>query len=171
MKVQFELVIGENKYTLIEDVESNKDFFKKLHFYSALPKVGPNGETDLALRYRKTKDGHDYYSIVTEKGKKEFKFGQQKGAGEVLFPKGWEPLYNAGNSEEDGEGQAPSAGLGSPSVGLGGAQPQQAQSVGLGAPAAQQYTPAPAAPAATPPPAASQQVNDISKDILASFGI
>src|SRR6185436_20979988 len=100
MKVQFELVIGENKFTLTEEVESNADFFKKLHFYSTLPKVGPNGETDLVLTYRLAQKQYEYYSIVSQKAQMEFKFGQAKDNKGNLFAKGWEPLYNSESSEE-----------------------------------------------------------------------
>lgn len=177
MKVQFELVIGENKFTLTEEVESNTDFFKKLHFYSTLPKVGPNGETDLQLRFRVAQKQYEYYSIVSEKAGMEFKFGQPKEAKGVLFPKGWEPLFKAEGEDESNEA-GNSAGMGS--VGLGGLgatvaptpapAAAQAPAAGLGAVSAPaQATPKPAA--AAPAPAATPQVAAQASSILAKFGI
>lgn len=180
MKVQFELTIGENKFTLIEDVDSHTDFFKKLNFYSTLPKTGPNGETDLVLRHRiaTTKAGKkvDYFSIVSEKAKQEFKFGQSQQVKDALFPKGWEPLFQKdGAVDDESEEKAQSASV--PSVGLGGLgappaarMPTPAPSVGLGgAPKAA----APVAAAPTPAPAAlvSPQVQNKAANILAKFGI
>jgi hypothetical protein len=189
MKVQFELVIGQSKYTLIEDVESNTDFFKKLHFYSTLPRVGPNGETDLVLRYRVAQKQYEYFSIVSEKAGMEFKFGQPKEAKGELFPKGWEPLYKADGEEEAGNGASQANSTG----GLGGlGAPQQAPSAapaagtsvgmgGLGATAAPRTpTPAPAAatpstptpaPAASAPQAAAAPVQAQANNILAKFGL
>ena len=176
MKVQFELTIGQNKFTLIEDVETHADFFKKLDFYSALPKTGPNGEDDLVLRHRKakTKDGKpcDYFSIVSQKAKQEYKFGQSQGVNGQLFPKGWEPLYNASGTEQsddqsDDQSVAPGTniGLGAPS-----AQPKAvtkaSASAGLGASA----TPAPAAPSATAV-APNAAVKEKAANVLSKFGI
>src|SRR5712675_2205660 len=103
MKVQFELTIGLNKFTLIEDVDSHTDFFKKMAFYSALPKTGPNGETDLVIQHRVAQKQYDYYSIVCKSADMEYKFGQPKEAQGVLFPKGWEKIYHG--DQADGEAQ------------------------------------------------------------------
>lgn len=174
MQVQFKLTIGENEFTLVENVESHSDFFKKLHFYSTLPKVGPNGETDLVLTYRVAQKQYEYYSIVSQKAQMEFKFGQSKDAKGTLFAKGWEPLFKSEGSEEGAEDSGASVGG---SVGLGGpaaaaaaqtAAPQAA-SVGLGLTTAKMPTPAPApaaAPAAAPPQVKAQAAN-----ILSKFGI
>lgn len=190
MKVQFELTIGENKFTLSEDVESHADFFKKLDFYSGLPKAGPNGETDLVLRHRvaKTKDGKPcaYFSIVSEKAGMEFKFGQSQTTVGSLFPKGWEAVYRANGAATDDTGDdqqqsiAPgqSVGLGAPAVAPQIMQqttgvnvgPKVTASSGLGAaqaapkPAAAQT----AAPAAGAPPT---QVQNQAKSVLSKFGI
>lgn len=178
MQVQFELTIGNNKFTLIETVDSHTDFFKKLNFYSTLPKVGPNGETDLVLRHRlaTTKDRKkvDYYSIVSEKAKAEFKFGQSQTVNGGLFPKGWEPLFNAEGSDEDSQGNEEQAIAPGTSVGLGAPVAQApAQSAGLGVsqPAAK---PAQAVkPAAAPVTngAAPTQVQNQAKSVLSKFGI
>lgn len=165
MKVQFELVIGQNKFTLIEEVESNAEFFKKLHFYSTLPQVGPNGETDLVLTYRVAQKQYEYYSIVSQKAQQEFRFGQQKDGKGALFAKGWEPLYKAEREDEEQTSASTSGGLGTPVATTSAPVARQAQNVGLGgpAPAPQAAAPTPAAP----PPARTQPANDI----LAKFGI
>jgi hypothetical protein len=172
MKVQFELVIGENKFTLSEDVENHSDFFKKLHFYSTLPKVGPNGETDLVLTYRVAQKQYEYYSIVSQKAQQEFKFGQSKESKGMLFAKGWEPLYKAENEEESTQPMQASAGLGAP------APAAQPSTQGIGQPAPQRSaapTPAPAARTSAPTPAAAPaanpQVQTQAASILAKFGI
>lgn len=168
MQVQFKLTIGENEFTLVENVDTHTDFFKKLHFYSTLPKVGPNGETDLVLTYRVAQKQYEYYSIVSQKAKQEFKFGQSKDAKGTLFSKGWEPLYEGDGADADQEQANSGAGQ---SVGLGGlgatALPQTAApAMGLGATAA----PKPAA-TPTPAPAAPAAVQGQAASILAKFGI
>jgi hypothetical protein len=182
MQVQFELVVGENKFTLTENVENHSEFFQKLHFYSTLPKVGPNGETDLVLTFRVAQGQYEYYSIVSKKAGLEYKFGQSKKNDGSLFGKGWEPVYNAnGNNEEgsDDQGIAPgqSVGLGAPAS----APPQQTTGIaaapkvnaaskpvtGLGATAAKP-TPATASTASGPIPI---QVQNQAKNVLSKFGI
>ena len=174
MQVQFKLVIGSNEFTLIETVESHVEFFKKLNFYSTLPKEGPNGEKDLELRYRVAQGQYEYYSIVCKSAGQEFKFGQSKTVGD-LFPKGWEPLYNANANGEEGQEDQPMAP--GTSVGLGAQTPAAAQA----APAQRAATPAglgsaqvtkPAAKAATPPPnGAAPNVQNQAKNVLSKFGI
>ncbi len=179
MKVQFELTIGENRFTLIEEVETNADFFKKLHFYSTLPKVGPNGETDLVLTYRVAQKQYEYYSIVSQKAQQEFRFGQSKESKGQLFAKGWEALFVGEDEASEGASAGIGGGIGAPAP---AAAPQAAAPTahtGIGAPAAKTPAPAPAAktqapaPAAaktqapTPPPATQAQ----AQSILAKFGI
>ena len=178
MKVQFELTIGENKFTLIEDVESHVEFFKKLNFYSTLPKQGPNGETDLVLRHRlaTTQAGKkvDYYSIVSEKAQQEFKFGQSQQVPGGLFPKGWEPLFKAqqGETTESDDAQASQPATGG--LGATSQAPKPASTGGLGsATKTAAPTPTPAAqpvstPTQTPPPPA---VAAQASNVLAKFGI
>lgn len=174
MKVQFELEIGKNKFTLIEDVETNADFFKKLSFYSTLPKVGPNGEDDLVIQYRVAQKQYEYYSIVSQKAGQEFKFGQSKEAKGSLFAKGWEPLYKA-DGDEDGDSQsAPSGGIGigAPSAAPApAAAPAAGASIGIGAPKAATPAPAPAAAKPAAAPAAAPQVAAQAANILSKFGI
>lgn len=165
MQVQFELTIGENKFTLTEEVENHIDFFKKLHFYSTLPKVGPNGETDLVLAYRVAQKKYDYFSIVSQKAQMEFKFGQSIDSKGTLFAKGWEPLFKAENETTDEfETQNTSSGN---NVGLGATRAVPAQKAplsGLGA----QTLPTPTAAAVTPVPS---QVQAQAKNVLSKFGI
>ena len=120
MQVQFKLTVGENEFTLVDEVESHSDFFKKMSFYSTLPKVGPNGETDLVIQHRRAQDKYDYYSIVSKKADMEFKFGQSTVQGQ-LFAKGWEPLYKGDGSESDeanvsDQSSGSSGGLGAPTL-------------------------------------------------------
>lgn len=180
MQVQFKLTIGENEFTLVETVDNHSDFFKKLHFYSTLPKVGPNGETDLVLTYRVAQKQYEYYSIVSQKAQMEFKFGQSKDAKGTLFAKGWEPLFKGEGSEDGAEdGQQQSSGLGGvapgASVGLGGpaAAPAPKAATGLATLGTlKAATPAPAPAAAAPKPAeAAPQVKAQAANILSKFGI
>lgn len=99
MQVQYKLQVGENEFVLTEQVTSHREFFETMSFYSNLPKVGPNGETDLELMYRRAQGKYDYYSIVSKQAGKEFKFGIPKEDAESLFPKGWEDLYSSEKSE------------------------------------------------------------------------
>jgi hypothetical protein len=165
MKVQFELTIGENKFTLIEDVENNADFFKKMSFYSSLPKVGPNGETDLVLQHRVAQKQYDYYSIVSKKADQEYKFGQSKETKGALFAKGWEPLFRSEAGEESSE-DAPSH---------TGIQPPQASAPRAAAPSTGFKAPTPAAPPAqaapTPAPTVSPQVQSQATNVLSKFGL
>jgi hypothetical protein len=184
MQVQFKLNVGRNEFTLVENVESHADFFKKMAFYSTLPKVGPGGEDDLVIQHRVAQKVYDYFSIVSQKAKMEFKFGQSKTAPGSLFAKGWEPLYEGGDEAGEGAentgggigftGAAQNVGLGGPSIGIGGPQAQQTPTPasapqGIGALAASAApTPAaqPSAPAQTPP-----AVQKKANDILAKFGV
>jgi len=158
MKVQFELTIGQNKFTLEEDVESNADFFKKLHFYSTLPKVGPNGETDLVLSYRVAQKQYEYYSIVSEKAQMEFRFGMSKEGKGKLFSKGWEPLHRR-TSEEAEESDTPRE----PAAPIKAAVRTAKPTVGRTATVKREESPVPT-PAA--PEVAAQAAN-----ILSKFGI
>lgn len=93
MQVEYKLTIGQDEFRITGNVETEIEFFEKMSFYAGLPKTGPNGETDLKLTFRSTKEGYKYYSLVSEQAGQEFKFGQVKDAGGELFPKGWEALY------------------------------------------------------------------------------
>lgn len=141
MRVQFELMIGENKFTLIEDVENNADFFKKLAFYSTLPKVGPNGETDLVIQHRVAQKQYDYYSIVSKKAGMEFKFGQSKDAKGGLFAKGWEPLYKGDQESEESNNQNNQSAPVSAFTGFGGGAQVANTAQPAAQPAAQQSAP------------------------------
>lgn len=165
MKVQFELAVGENKFTLIEDVETHSDFFKKLSFYATLPKVGPNGETDLVLTYRVAQKQYEYYSIVSQKAGMEYKFGQSKDSKGSLFAKGWEPLYQA-DSQEDGDNSVGMGGIVAPAstpTPAPAAAPRAAQPAPTAAPTS-------AAPTSAAAPAQAKVANQAA-NILAKFGI
>jgi hypothetical protein len=110
MQVQYKLKIGQDEFTLTADVKDEKSFFEEMSFYSNLPRTAPGGSTDLKLVFRSTSEGHKYYSIISEKEKMEYKFGQNKEKkGNGLYPKGWEPLYGA--DQVPGQQANPLAGL------------------------------------------------------------
>lgn len=104
MKITSRIKLGQDEFELSMDVADEREFFQQMSFYSSLPRTAPNGADDLKVRFRTTKDGDTYYSLVSETEKMEFKLGQQK-KDDRLFPKGWEPLYQGADSE-DGQGQA-----------------------------------------------------------------
>lgn len=184
MQAKFRLTIGQDEFELNFDVKDEKDFFEQVSFYSGLPKTAPGGSTDLKIAFRTTKEGHKYYSLVSEKEKKEFKLGQNKEAqGGGLFPKGWDDLYEAEGSQNSGQTQQSAA----PIIGqqttaraqtqapiIGQQAPQQAPAVQYAPP------PQPAAPAVTSAPqsvatpaaaSANPQVTQVATNVLARFGI
>ncbi len=93
MQFQFKLKIGQTEFTFGETATTQTEFFKKVSFYTSLPQVGPNGEDDLVVVFRTTKEGHEYYSLISDKAGMEYKFGQSQKAPGELFGKGWEPKY------------------------------------------------------------------------------
>lgn len=122
MQVEYRLKLGQDEFVLKADVKDEKQFFEVMAFYSNLPKTAPGGATDLVLVFRTTKKGHKYYSLISEKEKMEFKFGQAlEATGGGLFPKGWFPAYQVDADEQD--------------------QPQQQQSAPVPQPAFQMPTP------------------------------
>ncbi len=103
MQFSFKITVGTTEFTIQETATNHLEFFKKASFFTTLPTVGPNQETDLELRARTTQKGV-YYSIVSPSAKKEFKLGvSQKEAG-TLFPKGWDDLYVGNNNNDNEEG-------------------------------------------------------------------
>lgn len=97
-KVEVPIKLGSRVLNVSFVADSELEIFKKASFLmSDIPQVGPNGETDLRLLYRRTQDGdYDYYSIVSDKAGQEFQFGQSKKNPGQLFPKGWVKLYKKG---------------------------------------------------------------------------
>ena len=55
--------------------------------------------TKIFPRYSKTQGGYEYYSLVCQNCKWEFKFGQRK-ADNQLYPKGWEPGYSKEGAQD-----------------------------------------------------------------------
>lgn len=76
MQAEYTLKLGTDEFKLTVTAETEVEFFEKLAFYAGLPKVGPNGETDLKLTFRTTAKGYKYYSIVSEEAGQEFQLGQ-----------------------------------------------------------------------------------------------
>ena len=121
LNVEYRLKLGQDEFVLKAEVKDEKEFFEQMSFYSNLPRTAPGGSTDLKLVFRKTKKGHKYYSLISDKEKMEFKLGQNLDAnGGGLFPKGWEPAYQEG-ADEDGPSQQ-----GAPIIGGQQTAPQQA---------------------------------------------
>lgn len=112
MQVEYTIKLGQDEFKLIANVENEIEFFSKLSFYSSLPKTGPGGETDLKISHRTTKEGHNYYSLVSELAGQEFRFGlltAKNGGG--LYPKGWAPIYRGdGQAEQTGTTNVSSVG-------------------------------------------------------------
>ena len=146
--------MGDTEISVMENAETQQEFFEKISFFSSLPKVGPNGETDLKFSYRKTKEGYEYFSIISEKAGQEYKFGQsQKDPGQ-LFAKGWEDIYVGNGQSNTKVAPAAKASVGATNVGIGNVtQPTPQTEV---QPQPQQVTPA---------------QNDVATDVLAQFGI
>lgn len=104
-QIEYRIKIGQDEFTLKVEAANELEFFEKLSFYSNLPKTGPNGETDLKLSFKLTKENYKYYSLVSEQAGQEYRFGLVNDKNGGLFPKGWHPLYSAGQ-----EAQGPVAG-------------------------------------------------------------
>lgn len=176
MKFELELVIGETKYKILEDAETHQEFIEKASFFSAIPKSGPNGETDLKLVHRVAQGKYDYYSIISEKAQMEFKLGQSQQKPGALFAKGWEKLYtqdqNQGYQQESVQApqyerpqvpqmqQAPVA-----------PQPQVPQMQTTGVNHSPPVTSQPVQPAMPAPPPSQTQNQALATDVLKKFGI
>lgn len=169
MEFEFELLVGSSKFMIRDQAESHAEFFEKASFFANLPLVGPNGETDLKLLHRTTSKGHNYYSIVSEKAKLEFKFGQSQQNPGSLFAKGWKPLYER-NSDNDNQIQRTNNG-----VGLGVNQAPQFNNVGLGNTQPQQQVQQQVTQQnlqnQSVPPQVQQNNQQVASDVLAKFGI
>ena len=99
MKFRTKIVIGNQEIEIEDEAVNNKDLLKKVSFFSNLPKEGPTGNKNLIISHRTPKN-YEYFSIIDEEAKKEFKFGTKQDSGE-LFPKGWEDLYVGGIPREE----------------------------------------------------------------------
>lgn len=176
MTFNFKITIGGTEFTIQEQCETHAQFFEKVSFFSQLPTKGPNGEDDLCLVHRTTKEGYNYYSIVSQQAKKEFKFGQVNNKPGELFPKGWEDLYEGnGQAQQVGNGAVQQGGLGTPVQQNVGAPVQQAPGIqqnvqpqNVQPPVQQQAAPQ------VPPQMQPQQANQnqqIANNVLQQFGI
>lgn len=94
---------GPGGFTINHDAESLKEafaFLGRCHELFGAAECCENCKgTTLRPRYTKTQGGYEYYSIQCQQCKWEFKFGQRK-ADNQLYPKGWEPGYTSGESQE-----------------------------------------------------------------------
>lgn len=176
LKVVYKLKLGQDEFELHADVKDEKEFFETLSFYSNLPRIAPGGSDDLKISFRTTKKGHKYYSLVSEKEKKEFKLGQNLDSnGGGLFPSGWDDLYS-----KDGDQDVPQTST--PTLGQTASAPITAIKVPtLGQTALGRVTtPVPSivppkaiTPSAVLPanPAANPNVAAVASNVLARFGI
>jgi hypothetical protein len=185
VKIKFDLIIGNNKFEITEEAEDQASFVEKMSFFTKIPKTGPNGENDLELVFRTTKQGHKYYSLVSKLADQEFMFGQSQQRPGELFEKGWQPLFkpdaNAVQQQPVQQAQAPvqqqvpvPQNFQQPVQAPVQAAPQPAAPVQAPAPApaapvqqAVQQPVQPTSPAAPAAPATNPAVNDI----LGQFGI
>jgi hypothetical protein len=105
MKFEFDLRVGDRVIRIIDEANSQTEFFQKMAFWDTVPKAGPNGEAELQFTFR-TPQGYEYYSIACPDAGKEFKFGQPKGEQKrgQLFPKTWEPILHGADHHEEEEG-------------------------------------------------------------------
>lgn len=142
LQVEYKVKLGQDEFTIRAEVQDEKDFFQKMSFYSNLPKFGPNGENDLKITHRTTTQGYNYYSLVSESAKQEFKFGQVNEKDGGLYPKGWEPLFQ---KEEQQASQNTGFATSAPQ-----AQRTVAANPALAAPYNQQQAPAPTTQVAAP---------------------
>lgn len=183
LQVEYRLKLGQDEFVIKAEVKDEKEFFEQMSFYSSLPKTAPGGASDLKLSYRTTTEGHKYYSLVSEKEKLEFKFGQNKeNKGGGLFPKGWEPLYQGGQDQQVQGTQSAggTAGFIQPPQPQAPVQQQQQFINPAPQPIPQPQTFAPpigqtAAPQPVqqtqPQAPANPQVNQVASNVLARFGI
>lgn len=173
MQFQFKMKIGQVEFTFVENAATHKEFFEKVAFYASLPKTGPNGEDDLRVEFRSTREGYTYYSLVSDAAGQEYMFGQAKDNPGELFPKGWQAKYVPEQNAENSNGiqpqvyqepvqQAPIQQQVVPQT----QPPVQQQQVGQGVSQAPQVTSAPPAQSTTNP-----QANNQAADILKNFGI
>lgn len=184
LKVTYKLKLGQDEFELTAEVKDEKDFFETLSFYSSLPKTAPGGSDDLKISFRTTKKGHKYYSLVSEKEKKEFKFGQNLDTnGGGLFPKSWSDLFGQDDDEtQESTVQVPTFGKAQPgqliptaakaapafnpsAAGFTAPQTTKAAAPVLTVPVTKVAVPEAAAPAANPSVAA------VADNVLARFGI
>lgn len=164
MKFEFEIIIGNQKVTVTEEASDHAAFIEKLSFFSGIPTKGPKGSTNLRFLHKRVK-GFDYYSIMDDDDKMEFKFGQSKECPGKLFGKGWQPAYRKDEDSDDNFDSEEEYEVAKPAPMAAFSKIKSPVT-----PAAKAPTPkAPTAPAA-PAPQASANSSAIN-DVLAKYGI
>src|SRR5215468_8992366 len=106
MKFEFDLRVGDRVIRIMDEAETQTEFFQKMAFWDTIPKAGPNGEAELHFTYR-TPQGYEYYSIACPDAGLEFKFGQFQKNKNSLFPKTWEQILHGLDHYEEAEPQPP----------------------------------------------------------------
>jgi hypothetical protein len=99
MEIRFTKRVGDIEFEITDTAEKHEDLFDVVEFWSSLPSVGPNGETDLRFAHRVAQDYH-FYEIVSPSAQMRFCFGQRK-QGKGLFPKGWQPVVSSEHDEHE----------------------------------------------------------------------
>lgn len=104
MKVVYKI---NDSTTLEQECPSVKTAFRFLAYAQEVfgPRKCPQSSATqhkLKFRVAQTKDGKkcEYYSLECPETGWEFKFGQKQDEGQTLFPKGWEPPYQADKSDK-----------------------------------------------------------------------
>ena len=174
MQVEYRLKLGLDEFVLKTEVRDEKEFFEKMAFYASLPRVAPGGSDDLKIRFRTTTKGYKYYSLVSEKEKMEYKFGQENSADGGLFPKGWDKLFEGSENSEDTQESkpqqaAPAFGSSQVSTKASQAAPQFGTVANM-APAAQAQ-PAATTQATPAPVATNPAVAAVANNVLSRFGV
>lgn len=102
MKFEFEILIGMNLFRFSGEAETPADFFQQVSPFMEIPRVGPDGQDDLVVKYRVTKTGnYKYFSVVSPSAGMEFEMGQLKEPKGHLFPKGWRKIQYGQHAEEE----------------------------------------------------------------------
>ncbi len=85
-------------FEIEDEAKDEKSLFDAVEFWSSLPSEHPSGAKDLRFAHRQAQNREgktiNFYEIVCESKKERFCFGQRSEGG-GLFPKGWEPVYQA----------------------------------------------------------------------------
>lgn len=107
MKYTATFTIGNTTHTIEQEVGSHKEYFQAAAFWDSLPRVGPNGETDLIIVHRTPKKDGEYLSYIEiqcPSAKKRFEIGEHKQSKRGMYPKtsrGWIDLGASRDDEEE----------------------------------------------------------------------
>jgi len=102
--------IGNSEYEFSTQIATISQFIEFASALEEIPSVSESGGTNVKPKFRTTKDGHSYYSIVDGDTGREFELGQLKNATGLanLFPKAWKDPYVPQNNMQNNTQQAAS---------------------------------------------------------------